>query len=70
MKPKYVALLCILIFISIIGWDVALYSDSTPKNSITQVVVELSKEWPIIPAAIGFFMGALFIHLFDTTNQK
>jgi len=50
--------------IAIIAWDVYLYRDKIPGNSITQVIIKLSKDKPIIPAAIGAEMGFLFGHWF------
>ena len=69
MTKKIVVAVCLSIFLSIFGFDAYLYMDSIPGNSITQVIVSLSKDWPLIPAGIGFFMGGLFMHLFDTSQQ-
>lgn len=70
MSRRTVLLIAAGLFIGIFAWDAALYMDDVPGNSITQIVVSLSKEYPVVPAGIGFFMGALFMHFFDTTNQK
>jgi hypothetical protein len=43
--------------------------DDVNGNSITQIVTSLSYSYPLIPASIGFLMGFLFAHFFDTTSQ-
>ena len=44
----------------ILIWDVWLYSDSHPGNSITQVIIKRSKEYPVIAFALGFLMGHFY----------
>lgn len=41
-------------------WDVWLYSDAHPGNSITQVIIARSKQYPIIAFALGFLMGHFY----------
>lgn len=55
---------------AIAGFDIYLYSDNVPDNSISQIVIWLSHTVPLVPAAIGFFMGGLFFHFFDTYSQR
>lgn len=65
MAPTAVALICTLIFLAIIVWDLYLYLDGKPRNSISQVVIDLTKKSPLVPWAIGFLMGGLTLHFFD-----
>lgn len=44
----------------ILIWDMWLYADKHPGNSITQVVIKRSKEYPIIAFALGFLMGHFY----------
>ena len=44
----------------ILIWDMYLYADKNPGNSITQVVIARSKEYPIIAFALGFLMGHFY----------
>lgn len=69
MTKKAVAVTAIAIFLSILIWDAFLYADNVPGNSITQVVIASSKEYPLIPYFIGFLMGFLAAHFFDTSSQ-
>lgn len=69
MKVKYVLLFCLGIIIAIAGFDIYLYADGVAGNSITQIIIRASKHYPIVPATIGFVMGALFFHFFDTTSE-
>lgn len=64
MTPTLVALTCALIFLAIIVWDVYLYLDGRPRNSISQVVIDNSKKYPMLPWGIGFLMGWLTGHFY------
>lgn len=65
MTPTLVALICGAIFVLILIWDAFLYADKVERNSISQVVIDLSKKSPLLPWFIGFVMGALALHWFD-----
>lgn len=69
MKPKQVAISIVTIFAAIIGYDVWLYSDGIPGNSISQVIIELSGVSPLVPWFVGFLFGALTMHFFDTYKE-
>lgn len=62
MTPTLVAITCGLIFLAIVVWDVYLYLDGRPRNSISQVVIDNSKKYPMLPWAIGLVMGLLAGH--------
>lgn len=57
MSPILVAVSCLCIFICIIIWDIILYADKTARNSISQVVIDLSKKNQTLPWFVGFLMG-------------
>jgi len=69
MKPKQVAISIVLIFAAIIAYDIWLYSDGVPGNSISQVIIDLSAISPLVPAFIGFLCGFLFAHFWDTYKE-
>lgn len=58
-----------LVFVGIIGFDVYLYSDGTPGNSISQAIIYYSREVLLIPWFIGFLMGFLAAHFFDSYTE-
>ena len=62
MSALMVAGMIGFITIAILIWDVWLYSDEIPRNSITQVIIDLTAKSPMTPALIGFFTGLLFGH--------
>lgn len=64
MTPLVVTGVIVVVTILILLFDVALYSDSVDRNSISQVIIDLSKRSPFVPYIIGFFMGLLAGHLF------
>ncbi len=70
MTTKHVGLFILVIFLIILGVDVYLYTDSIQRNSITQVIIDISKVVPLIPWFIGFLMGGLTFHFFDTYKEK
>lgn len=69
MTSKQVAISIIVIFLAIIGYDVWLYSDGIPGNSISQVIIDLSAVSPLVPWLIGFIMGGLTFHFFDSYKE-
>lgn len=70
MKKGIVIGISILIFISVFVWDAYLYIDPEPRNSISQVIIDLSSQSKLLPFFIGFFMGFLGAHWFDDSAQK
>ena len=62
MTPSLVLFVCVLITAAILCWDYYLYHDKEDRNSISQVVIDLSRKSPMVPALIGFFIGLLFGH--------
>lgn len=71
MKQKHVFLTCLAIIAAVLVWDVYLYADAIPGNSISQVIWDWSHMAPILPAMMGFVVGYLFCHFFgDGPAQK
>lgn len=66
MSKARVMLICVLIFAAIMGFDAYLYSDGVAGNSITQSVIYFASKSALVPAFIGFLMGFLMSHFFDT----
>lgn len=62
MTPLMVRNVCIGLLVIILIWDLFLYKDSVKRNSISQVVIDYSKKYPMLPAIIGFSMGLLIGH--------
>lgn len=67
-KRVWIFIFCVILLIG--ATDVYLYSDSIDRNSISQVIIDSSQLTPLIPWFIGFIMGALTFHFFDTYKQK
>jgi cytochrome c biogenesis protein CcdA len=53
----------------IAGFDIYLYTDGAPGNSITQIIVAAIKASPLFAGFVGFIFGGLFFHFFDTSKQ-
>lgn len=70
MTTKHVLLFCLGIIAVIAGFDIYLYADAIPQNSITQITIRLSKEYQIIPWGIGFLMGYITAHFYDPKAQE
>lgn len=68
MKPETVlgifAGIFALTVIGIMSWDWTLYRDNTPRNSITQAIIDVSKKFPLLAWAIGFLFGFLTAHFY------
>jgi hypothetical protein len=69
VKPKQVAISIVVIFVCIIGFDIWLYSDEVPGNSISQVIIDASTVSPLVPWFIGLLMGFTSAHFFDTYSE-
>ena len=65
MKKGLVITISILIFVTILGWDLWLYNDAIPRNSITQIIIDLSHRTLLVPWSIGFLFGFLTCHFFE-----
>lgn len=70
MSKRLVLISIFAVFFAIIGYDVYLYSDSIDGNSITQVIISTTHDYPILAWAIGFLMGYLTSHFYDPEAQK
>lgn len=44
----------------VIAWDIWLHADDEPGNTITQVIIKRSHQYPAIPFFLGFLMGHFF----------
>lgn len=69
MTKNKVAISILLIFLAIVAYDVYLYSDGIPGNSISQVIIDLSEKSHLVPFFIGFLMGGLALHFFDNYKE-
>lgn len=64
MTPSAVGITCLVLNVIILIWDGFLDADKIRRNTISQVIIDNSKKWPILPALIGFEMGVLIGHWF------
>lgn len=63
MSPLIVAAISLIgIPLAILTWDAFLYGDKVERNSISQVIIDLSKKSGLIPWVIGLGMGLLAGH--------
>lgn len=69
MKKKFVYIFIGVIFLLVVLFDIYLYSDGVPGNSITQVIIEASKASMLVPWGIGLLMGFLGAHFFDNYSE-
>ena len=69
MSKKLVLISIFAIFFAIIGYDIFLYADGISGNSITQVIIATTRDYPIIAWMIGFLMGYLTAHFYDPKEQ-
>jgi hypothetical protein len=71
MSRTLVAIIALgIIPAAIIGFDIWLYIDNVPGNSISQVIIWLTSFSPLVPFMFGFFMGALIVHWFEAYFYK
>ena len=43
-----------------IGWDVVAYLWGGNESTISRVITDASRDWPIIPLLVGIVLGHLF----------
>lgn len=60
MTKKRVIQIIVFFTFVILLWDCFLYTDSVDRNSITQIVIDYSKQYPIIAFLLGFLMGHFY----------
>jgi len=61
MNPQLLTFIIFITWLAILLiWDLYLYLDSKPRNSITQVTIDYSKKYPIIPFLWGFLIGHFY----------
>jgi hypothetical protein len=71
MKTKILTMIVISIFIvGILGYDVYALLIGGTDATVSNVIVELSYEYPAGTFAIGFVMGHLFWQLHKTKEVK
>lgn len=64
MKPLFVAILLILIFLLIIAIDVWLCIDNIPNNTFSSIIELWVAAWPPLRLILVFALGLLAGHLF------
>lgn len=60
MTPDRVLLIIGIATLAILIFDAFLYSDNVERNSITQVTIDYSKKYPLIPFLWGFLIGHFY----------
>lgn len=65
MSKRVVIYVSIGIFVSILGWDLYLALDGVDGNTVTQVLVDISHRYLLMPWFVGFLMGYLTCHFFE-----
>jgi len=69
MSKLLVGLVSLGIFIGILIFDLCLYLDGVPGNSVTQTIIYYSGKTALVPFFIGFLMGFLGAHFFDNYKE-
>lgn len=57
-------LLAIISLISLLTYDLIVYFKGGNEATLSKVILDTSKDWPIIPLLIGLLFGLLSGHLF------
>jgi hypothetical protein len=52
--------------VGLIIWDIFLWKDGKPGNTISEAVLEFSRRNPLIPFAAGLIIGTLAGHFWWT----
>ena len=60
MSAHLVGMILMIGTLAVLIWDAFLYFDKTDRNSITQVIIDNSKQYPFIPFLFGLLVGHLF----------
>jgi len=66
MSRKAVAITMLVLALAIIGWDIYLFLDKYPHNTISA----LTNEWAYITSLLPFACGALLGHFFFNYSKK
>lgn len=69
MSAKAVWVGIAALLIGITAWDVYLYVDGIPGNSISQVIIDAASVSSLVPFFVGFLFGALGLHWFDSYRE-
>lgn len=69
MSKTKILYLILAVFVFILGFDVYLYSDGVPGNSISQVIIYYSQKSLLLPWFVGLVMGFLGAHFFDNYKE-
>lgn len=69
MSKKTVTQIIIGGFVACFLFDLYLYADGHPGNSISQVIIDASEKSKLVPAFIGFLFGSLMFHFFDNYKE-
>jgi uncharacterized membrane protein len=60
MNKNHVEIIIISATLLILLWDLWLYRDQYPGNTISEIVIRRTKEQPVIPLLCGLLMGHWF----------
>lgn len=69
MSTRKVLFAIIGITLSILAFDVYLYSDGVPGNSLSQTIIEYGRTSMLVPWFVGLVMGFLAAHWFDNYTE-
>jgi hypothetical protein len=61
MESGAVEIIIVVATILILVWDLYLYIDKYPDNTISQIIIKRTKSRPIIPFLCGLLMGHWFL---------
>jgi hypothetical protein len=61
METHFVEIIIVLATLLILGFDLYLYLDKYPGNTISQIIIKRTKARPIVPFLCGLLMGHWFL---------
>lgn len=70
MTTKYVGLFILFTFLAIVGFDIYLYTDDISRNSISQVIIDMTAQSPLVAWFVGLLMGGLAVHWFEEPRRE
>jgi hypothetical protein len=60
LTAKITACIIVGVTIGLIGWDIYVASDGIAGDTISEIMLKVAKDHPIVPFALGVVIGHLF----------
>lgn len=71
MKYRTITIIIMAVaLVLLVGWDIFAYVKAGREATISDILLDWSQRWPVIPLAFGVLMGHLFWPLKEKDNAK